>query len=198
MLAVALVGTACARGVQPGPHGPPAVDRRDEVERLMRAGCYECLRDALALVDQGHAVERRFELLAVLASRVRELGLRDEVDWLAAATSVAAPGDAREALIVTIAGQARQPQGGHVFDQPEVAPDWREEIGKAVSTVWPVEPADPVDRFFLLSVLLPWAKRRCSVICGPRAAASTPRPWLACSPPSPGSRRFTISPRPRH
>lgn len=117
----------------------------------MLAGCYLCLRDALALVDQGHAIARRFDLLALLASRVRELGIRDEVDWLAAATSVAAPGGAREAVIVAIAEQARQPPGGRVFDQPDVDHHRREEIRKAVSAVWPVEPAEPIDSFFFLA-----------------------------------------------
>jgi tetratricopeptide (TPR) repeat protein len=151
MVAVALVGTACARAVQPGPHGPPPVDRRDEVERLMLAGCYLCLRDALALVEQGHAVERRFDVLALLASRVRELGIRDEADWLAAATSVAAPGDTRDGLIVAIAEQARQPQGGRVFDQPDVDHHRREALGTAVSVVWPLEPAEPIDSYFFLT-----------------------------------------------
>ena len=148
MVAVALVGAACARGVQPGPVGPPRVDRRDEVERLMLAGCYLCLRDALGLIEQGHAVERRFDVLALLAARVRELGIVDEVDWLAAAKAVTAPGAARTALIVAIAEHAPQPKGGRVYDQPDLDHRRREEIGKAVSAVWPVEPAAAIDSFF--------------------------------------------------
>lgn len=114
----------------------------------MLAGCYLCLRDALALIEQGHAAERRFDVLALLASRVRELGIRDEVDWLAAAKAVTAPGAAREALMVAIAEQARQPQGGRLFDQPDLDHHRREEIGRALSAVWPVEPAEPIDSFF--------------------------------------------------
>jgi tetratricopeptide (TPR) repeat protein len=151
VVAIALIGAACARGVQRGPHVSPPVDRGAEVERLMFAGCYLCLRDALALIDEGHAPERRFDVLALLASRVRELGIRDEVDWLAAARSVITPGDTRAELIVAIAEQARQPQGGRVFDQPDVDHRRREELAKMASVVWPVQPAGPVDSYFLLA-----------------------------------------------
>ena len=151
VIAIALVATACASAVQPDPSTSPRVDRRDEIERLMRAGCYTCLRDALALIDLRHAVERRFDVLALLASRVRELGIRDEIDWLAAAEAAAPSGDPRAALILALAAQARQPQGGRVYDQPDVNHHQRQEIGEAVSAVWPAAPANPVDSFFFLT-----------------------------------------------
>ena len=150
--AVALVGTACARGIQPGPPGSTPVDRRDDVERLIRAGCYRCLRDALVLVDEGHAVERRFDVLALLASRVREVGVIDEVDWRARAESAAPADDARTALILAVVDQKRQPQGGRVFDQLDVTPARRDEIEIADSAVWPATPSDPVDRYFFLTL----------------------------------------------
>jgi tetratricopeptide (TPR) repeat protein len=146
----ALILTGCVRAPRPV-SAPAPVDRGQEVVRLLNAGCYVCLREAMALIDAGHAVERRFDVLALLASRVRELGIRDEIDWQALAATAAPPEDPRAAVILVLAEQARQPQGGRVFGQPDLSHARREEIAQAVLTLWPTAPDDPVDRFFYLS-----------------------------------------------
>lgn len=130
-----------------------AVDRRAEVEALIRGGCYACLRDALSLVEQGHAPDRRFDILALLASRVREIGFADSRDWRALASAAMPPAPStREILLAALVVHARAPQGGLIFPQPDLTPSERREIARLASATWPSPPADPVDAYFHLSL----------------------------------------------
>lgn len=84
--------TCCAPAVPPveTPSSAPAPDRREEADRLRRAGCYTCLREALVLYQaSGDAgVADAFRTAVLLEIRQRELGLVRE-DFLGTARRLA-------------------------------------------------------------------------------------------------------------
>ena len=77
-----------------------AIDR--QVDGLIRAGCYRCLRDALrALPSTGSLLDRRrFQVLVLLGVRVRELGLTGEPEWIGQARELAGASPSDEQLLL--------------------------------------------------------------------------------------------------
>ncbi len=84
-LIAAGVAAACAARRPAGEGSPAALAHADA---LVRAGCYFCLTEALAGYEQPAAARRdaslreRIRIFALLAARVRELGLIGAPDWL--------------------------------------------------------------------------------------------------------------------
>jgi tetratricopeptide (TPR) repeat protein len=80
---------------------------------LARAGCYQCLKDALAMLPAGAAFDpRRFRLLVLAAARVRELGLIGEPDWLGGARDLAGVSPtAVQQLLIDLASATVMPRG---------------------------------------------------------------------------------------
>jgi tetratricopeptide (TPR) repeat protein len=129
------------------------VDRRADVEALVRAGCYACLREALALVDDGHALDRRFDILALLAARVREIGYDDGHDWRGRAEAATPPAPStRNALFLKLVDQTPGPQGSGILPGRDLAPSERLELTELSNQVWPTRPQDPVEAYFHLTV----------------------------------------------
>jgi tetratricopeptide (TPR) repeat protein len=70
----------------------PPRDVAADAGALVRAGCYRCLEDALALVDGRKDLpsrQRAFEVAVLLTARSKELGLPPE-EWMARANAAAA------------------------------------------------------------------------------------------------------------
>ena len=80
---------------------------------LARAGCYQCLKEALAILPAGAAFDtRRFRLLVLAAARVRELGLTGEPDWLGRARDLAGVSPtAVQQLLIDLASATVMPRG---------------------------------------------------------------------------------------
>jgi hypothetical protein len=123
------------------------------VETLVSAGCYSCLREALALVEAGHAPDRRFDILALLAIRVREIGLRDEWHWRALARAALPPAPStRDVLVLKLVDQTRGPRGGRIFGDADIVAYEASEILRLAKEYWTVRPHDPVDAYFHLTL----------------------------------------------
>ncbi len=80
---------------------------------LARAGCYQCLKEALAILPAGAAFDTcRFRLLVLAAARVRELGLTGEPDWLARARDLAGGSPtAVQQVLIDLASATVMPRG---------------------------------------------------------------------------------------
>ena len=105
--------TGCATRRAPAPVlDVAAIDR--QVDGLIRAGCYRCLRDALkALPPAGSPLDgRRFRVLVLLGARARELGLVIDPDWLEQARELAGVSPtADQQLLVDLASATIMPRG---------------------------------------------------------------------------------------
>ena len=105
--------TGCATRRTPAPVlDVAAIDRR--VDGLVRAGCYQCLREALrALPPAGSPLDRRrFHVLVLLGARARELGLVLDPDWIGQARLLAgASPNAEQHLLVDLASATIMPRG---------------------------------------------------------------------------------------
>jgi tetratricopeptide (TPR) repeat protein len=105
-LALLALLTACrpaARPVLVEPAGRPAAGTAD-ADRLFAAGCYECLREALARYEAAGAAAATFRTAILLEIRRREIGVLAE-DYLARARAIAEtlPGTVETALWIEIA-----------------------------------------------------------------------------------------------
>ena len=80
---------------------------------LARAGCYQCLKEALAILPAGASFDvPRFRLLVLAAARVRELGLTGEPDWLVRARDLAGVSPtAVQQLLIDLASATVMPRG---------------------------------------------------------------------------------------
>jgi tetratricopeptide (TPR) repeat protein len=80
---------------------------------LARAGCYQCLTEALAILPAGASFDvPRFRLLVLAAARVRELGLTGEPDWLVAARDLAGVSPTvMQQLLIDLASATVMPRG---------------------------------------------------------------------------------------
>ena len=156
-LVAALFATGCA-GRRP-PDIDPSV--RAHAEALVRAGCYRCLQEALALYE-GQAARRpaaagrqRVRVLALLAARVRELGLFGQPDWLAQGRALAStlPAASIERIFLDLVGMVREPTAAEGPDAWEPHQRQRARIDELRARVQtelePLSATDVVTAYFL-------------------------------------------------
>jgi tetratricopeptide (TPR) repeat protein len=149
-LAAGWVAAGC--GSTPARIETVPVDRRADVEALIRAGCYACLREALVLVGDGHALDRRFDILALLAARVREIGFDDGHDWRGLAEKAMPPApSSRDVLFLNLVDQTPGPRGSGLAPRRDLARGERLELTVLAKATWALRPRDPVESYFHLT-----------------------------------------------
>jgi tetratricopeptide (TPR) repeat protein len=92
--------TGCAPRRVPVATVPVAPPATEDLARLIRRGCYQCLERAYAQAEAGGAMTQAFEAAALLVLRSKELGLPTE-PWLGRARAIASS-DASLATYMTI------------------------------------------------------------------------------------------------
>jgi hypothetical protein len=174
---VVLAAAAILAGCAARRPAAPAVDvpaLRRETDALVRAGCYQCLREADSRLAAAPAValrSRRFQVLALLAARVRELGLTNEPAWIDQARALVDPAAPLEQLYVDLVWLTPQPR---VLQWDIVAaPDQRllHLATQVAEDLAPRAATDPVAAYFLIAAA-------CGPLPVPGDAASAASPQL--------------------
>lgn len=134
---------------------------RAHADALVRAGCYRCLQEALSLYEEqaaprsAEADRQRVRVLALLAARVRELGLFGQPDWLAEGRALVTmqPAASVERLFLDLVGMVRMPAAAEGADGWEPHQRQRARIDELRERVQadldPLSATDVVAAYFL-------------------------------------------------